>query len=737
MKSVSKIRNHKQIHRNRKLLVKHILSFSFVLFCIALMVSFLFKTFLLKNLNEFNDKLQYGALDTSTKKVFMEFEQLQNLLEQAALRKELNPVRVNKGAAAMSEAQTALRQLIRTNELIEECIILSDQYNLAFSDLTSYRIDYFLDNVQSHLLASCTSYSDVLQILRQYPFIPVEVRGTSMLAINMYFNGGYAMTLVKADDIFRLFNEQVPNTEKTYSVIYLNEVTFLSSIPSDDDTPKLHELRNAHTINIQESKYRVLLKEFPEVEICFAYLTDKDFYLDSVQRTTRQSLLGLLIIFIIGSAILTILAYYNYKPINALRSALEKFLKKEPSEKQNELHFIACGIDQLIEDNVKLSNRLDVEKGQLKNFCLFKLLHSPITDIEATKRTLEEVDIHFDRECFQCISLSLLHAVDINLFTQRIAEERDSRSPYCSLYYLINGTDFVLIFNFSQQDSETVHFLIENFSKYYIQEIDMAMGIGSIAYSINELSHSYSQSQIALRYAEASKEENLSQFDGIPLVDTLEKLYNSNQVSSLLAAIHNNDLKSITKTLNEIKCFIQDSQMPRYAIKAMYYQIVNSVLASSRNPVLFEKGNDILMAIGEALQKYTLDELHSQIESFCYQMVHQTSSIVLLDKFLDYISQHYTDVNFSISGMAEHFNMSHQKMSSVFKRETHLNIIDYITNCRISMATDLLINTLLSIAEIVKKVGYIDNSSFTRKFKSITGMTPIEYRRRYSSSSNH
>lgn len=737
MKSISKIKDPLRRRMNQKLFAKHVLSFSLVLLCMALMVNFLFKTFLIKNLNEFNNQLQRTVLDTDVQNVFDEFKRIERLLEQAMLRKELNPTKIDKGAAEMSEAQIELRRLVRTNERVEECIIVSGKYDFAFSDLTSYRIDYFLHDIQSPLFASCTDYEDVVNVLRRHPFMPIIVRGTKMLALNLYYchdgipSDSYAIALMNADELLQLFNGQLDDKEKVESIIFLEDDVFLSTIPKEEEYPQLTDLQNTTTFQLGASQYRILLKDFPKSGISFAHLLDESFYSAPVQRTIYQSLVGLLIIFLIGIALITVLAYYNYKPIQSLQSVLEKHLKKKPSNKQDELNFIAHGINQLIADNVKLSDRLNVEKNQLKNFYLFKLLHSPLTDIETTKRTLKDVDIQFERECFQCLSLNLSYSGDIDIFTQRIEEERSSQSPYCNLYYLINGTNIVLIFNFFQKDIDMVQYLIENFSKYYTQEIDMSMGIGTVVHSMKELSVSYNQSQVALRYAETSKEEPLSQFDNMQLSEAIENLYNSNQVVSLLVAIRKNDLEDISQELDELKRFIQNSRIPRYAIKAIYYQIVNGILSSSHNPILFEKGNEILMAIGETLQKYTLDELHAQIESLCYQMVSQTSDVVLLDKLLDYISQHYTDVNFSIGNMVDHFGISHQSMSSLFKREMHMTIIDYITKCKISAAIELLEHTSFPISEIVKQIGYIDNSSFTRKFKSIMGITPAEYRKNF------
>ena len=52
----------------------------------------------------------------------------------------------------------------------------------------------------------------------------------------------------------------------------------------------------------------------------------------------------------------------------------------------------------------------------------------------------------------------------------------------------------------------------------------------------------------------------------------------------------------------------------------------------------------------------------------------------------------------------------------------------YLRHIRVNRAKDLLVETNFSVMEIAVMVGYSSNSTFTRAFHSITGMTPKAYR---------
>jgi transcriptional regulator GlxA family with amidase domain len=60
-------------------------------------------------------------------------------------------------------------------------------------------------------------------------------------------------------------------------------------------------------------------------------------------------------------------------------------------------------------------------------------------------------------------------------------------------------------------------------------------------------------------------------------------------------------------------------------------------------------------------------------------------------------------------------------------------LIDYVQNLRIEEAKRLLETTVLPADEISARVGYEDASFFRRLFRRRTGMTPVLYRRMFSS----
>ena len=72
--------------------------------------------------------------------------------------------------------------------------------------------------------------------------------------------------------------------------------------------------------------------------------------------------------------------------------------------------------------------------------------------------------------------------------------------------------------------------------------------------------------------------------------------------------------------------------------------------------------------------------------------------------------------------------MSSYYFSKLFKEVSGYNFIEYVTNMRIELAKELLMDGSLSMKEICVDVGYGDPNYFSRIFKKCVGVTPTEFR---------
>ena len=92
-----------------------------------------------------------------------------------------------------------------------------------------------------------------------------------------------------------------------------------------------------------------------------------------------------------------------------------------------------------------------------------------------------------------------------------------------------------------------------------------------------------------------------------------------------------------------------------------------------------------------------------------------------------YIGEHY-DLPITVDQLAEIERYNITYYNNWFKQQTGYSPSLYLRRIRVERAKELLEETTFSVMEIAVMVGYSSNSTFTRAFHSITGMTPKAYR---------
>lgn len=110
------------------------------------------------------------------------------------------------------------------------------------------------------------------------------------------------------------------------------------------------------------------------------------------------------------------------------------------------------------------------------------------------------------------------------------------------------------------------------------------------------------------------------------------------------------------------------------------------------------------------------------------QPKNETSSlpenILMLQKYID---RNFSQIS-SVAEVAEHFFYSREYVSRLFRKYFDTTISDYIMKRRISESQGMIMQGV-PIIDIAYTVGFGSLSTFIRAFRSVTNMTPSEYRK--------
>ena len=137
----------------------------------------------------------------------------------------------------------------------------------------------------------------------------------------------------------------------------------------------------------------------------------------------------------------------------------------------------------------------------------------------------------------------------------------------------------------------------------------------------------------------------------------------------------------------------------------------------------------ILVVIGQFAifyRKSNPQQMSSSIDIH-YKPIHLEEKLNSGYDFLDYIHQHFTDPELSLTQISKSTRASQRSISDAISEKFNCNVKTYINQIRIIEAKRLLVESDLNISEIGYKVGFNSPANFNRVFKTFSEMSPSEF----------
>lgn len=103
-------------------------------------------------------------------------------------------------------------------------------------------------------------------------------------------------------------------------------------------------------------------------------------------------------------------------------------------------------------------------------------------------------------------------------------------------------------------------------------------------------------------------------------------------------------------------------------------------------------------------------------------------------KAQEFIEKNYQE-KITVDQLASTFALGRRNLERRFKKATSNTVSEYIQRVKIEVAKMSLENSRENVNEVMYQVGYNDTKAFRSTFKKITGLSPIEYKNKYSKGS--
>ena len=183
--------------------------------------------------------------------------------------------------------------------------------------------------------------------------------------------------------------------------------------------------------------------------------------------------------------------------------------------------------------------------------------------------------------------------------------------------------------------------------------------------------------------------------------------------------INKSQFDSIRRMLERAQCGLS---FPMQAIMKVYNWL--DKLASE------EQGFYAVMNFLRILYELSLYEDAKVLSSSSFAKIETFADSRRVQRVQKYVAEHYQE-NIRLNTLADMVGMTPVAFSRFFRLRTGKTLSDYIIDIRIGFASRLLVDSVMSIAEICYECGFNNLSNFNRMFKRKKGCAPKEFRENY------
>lgn len=266
-------------------------------------------------------------------------------------------------------------------------------------------------------------------------------------------------------------------------------------------------------------------------------------------------------------------------------------------------------------------------------------------------------------------------------------------------------------------------------------DFTVSIGIGGKAQNIMMVDKSYNEAVNALqqKYLKGGNSVNLIQEDNNPstayrdIADTGRIEMSVNQLN------FENAEKEIYLFFDELLGKTSNiAYIRKVCIDLLLLMMSIMKEHNGRNEDLLEDEELVFDRVSSA---ETIEDARNALVDFAKKLVNYLSGIKsdvsnkVVNEIIDYVKSAYNK-NITLKSVAQRFYMNPAYLGRIFKDETGEFFSDFVNRIRIHEAGKLMLDSDMKIYEIAEKCGYKDINYFRDLFKKITGINPMEFKKK-------
>lgn len=513
---------------------------------------------------------------------------------------------------------------------------------------------------------------------------------------------------------------------------------------------KSYDMEIIGRVNDGESALSFILKEHPDIVITDIRMP----VINGIELVERSLEADLHPFFIIVSGY----SEFEYAQ-KAIQMGVEDYLLKPLKRKDLEL------VLEKIRRKYEMTQQANAEKQELKK-SRDRARNNLLTDIIVKKSTLPfslspeqfeaEYGCLFTGSYMECLVAHIFTGIPDDTFSSeeeyrfilpKILQAIETRlTPLCEeVVSTIWKDELICLINHNAKDKLPIYEELEklkinvlNYRNIY-PDLRIAIGMSKPVTQISLIEESYHDAKKALIKRFWNEDSFILKSDDYFIPESeIRKIISPSDRKAIVARIELLDIPGFRKIADSCFRNIKDNPGQGDNVREAYQTLCETVLYGFQS---FEDISPENLCEAERLPQafdclYTFEELKNHFIQCCTALLGRYSEEKksLEEKPIRqakaYIQEHYSEA-ITLETVSSEVGFNPAYLSTVFKKTTGQNFMDYVKEVRISNARELLIHTNLDVAAVAQSVGYSDIKYFSRLFRKSTHLTPTDYRKLY------
>lgn len=738
------------LRKQDRTLLKYFLSYCLIVSVLVIGFFFLFKNQLTNILFENLSVQETQKLKTISSQINDELVSISRINNSLINNSNVNLSRYRSDAWKNYLAFQALQEYVLGNNMLDRIVYLNkeDSSILSCGGYTTFKDGFFYIYDQagtSYATLELSKFEDLQKNNLFFLSDQADILISSKKEFNNYLiyypssfsESKYSVFYILSNtEMKKMLSSALSSSVVSIAIMDLQSHT-LSGINIEPFSPFLEKL-NQDNLSCQIDSETIAYL-FPGISehLALTAIVSNKMILNQVNIAFRHTYSIFAIMVIIGIVLILIGMDITYKPLYKLT----KKITKSPDPSSSYLKQLDHAFSAVISENHDLQNKIEQYRMSMQK----SILDSVMTQsVSLHSDSCENIDQFFtadsDNHNFAIRISSTNKQFTPNMVTDFLHQALPNENA-CIILEETNETAMLLV-SYPGREPEKEAAIFALLSDIY-EEYGVRSAISNSSTSPLNIPTLYENATLASSYwSESQPVISYSQIASHITTETFLS-YPYKKLDELSQNLEHQDFDQASVILEKLFASIEQNysgkiNFPDFFIRCILIDTITAfITAMNHCNIKFKNYSELYFETLYYCRSCSYEEIGDKIRINMMNLLElfrqeYENTLIQPAQIQQIIDSNYTSPDFSITTLADSFGISIAYMSYIFKKEFNENFSHYLWSLRLEKAKKLLLETDLSIDVISQEVGYLNTSSFRRKFKQETGITPSAFRNQSS-----